>query len=62
MLKTTFNAYHGRHILTRQITNSKELSKHMKISNENDIEESEEERNLFNDDIEAFNKAMNEEE
>ena len=58
-LKTTFNAYHGRHILTRQITNSKELKPKMRISQTNDIDESDEERNSFNEDIEAFNKAMN---
>lgn len=61
MLTTSYKAFHGRHILTRQITNSKNVKERLKMSLENDVEESEEERELFNDDIIAFNQAMNEE-
>ena len=61
MLTTTMKAFHGRHILTRQISNSKGLQERMKFSQENDFDESDEERDAFNNEIQAFNAAMNDE-
>ena len=61
MIKTTLKAFHGRHILTRQIANSRNLRERALISYENDIDESEEEKMVFADEMKAFGEAIKEE-
>ena len=61
MLKTTLRAYHGKHILTRQISNSKDLKDRCELSLENDVNESDEGKKAFEEEIEAFSEAMKEE-
>ena len=61
LLKTTFKAFHGKRILSRQISNSNDLKDRVVLSVENDVEESEEEKIEFSKEVAAFAGAMEEE-
>ena len=45
-LKTTFKAFYGRHILSRQITNSRCVLPKAEITEEDDVKENEEEKKI----------------
>ena len=61
MLKTTLKAFHGKHILTRQISNSMELKDRIELANENIFDELDEEKEAFEEKIVAFSEEMKEE-